>query len=67
MNRIGGDIEALVQMLLSDFPKGGMRRDGKSYHDPDFQLPSSRLLPKLRALMSSAGIDDWCDLVLVRS
>lgn len=67
INRIGGDVENLIRMLLEDFPKGGIRRPGKPYHDPDLELPSARLLPKLKEIVESGGMDDWCDLVLVRS
>jgi FkbM family methyltransferase len=66
MKRIGGDIGALITMLMEDFSKGGIRRDDKDYHDPTFDGPSSRLEPVLRRLEASAGMDDWCDLVLSR-
>jgi FkbM family methyltransferase len=64
MKRMGGDVDGLISMLLEDFSKGGMRRDERSYHDPDFNGPSARLESKLRALCASGEMDDWCDLVL---
>ncbi len=65
MKRMGGDVEALISMLLEDFSRGGIRRDERGYHDPNFGGPSARLEATLRSLSASAKMDDWCDLILM--
>ncbi len=67
INRMKGDPTALMEMVLADFPYAALWRPGKPFHNPDLSMPSGRLKDALCGLVAANGVDDWADLILVKS